>query len=268
MLTPLDTFEKRIDSYSDKITQILRRNNLDYEDFKNHLLTAVRDSNYLLSADQDSFLGAIFSSASIGLYANPKYNLCYFRVVRNKDGKKLVKLEIGYQGWLEIILRNKDITNVRSEVWREDDEFEYHLGLKPDLIHTPSPNKSAPQGVYAIADFTNDTHKFTVVNKNQIEDIKKIALSRDPYGIWHQEELDPFKWMWRKTAIKQLAKELPKQGGSGAAIELDNLTETGGYVVVDRTGKPIIVDNKGFERKQKQKAKSTHVNELTKTLFS
>lgn len=78
-------------------------------------------------------------------------------------------------------------------------------------------------GAYAIAILPDGKRLCKVMSKSDIEKIKVMSKgAKSEYSPWNATASDPEKWMWKKTAVKQLAKLLPKTEELNQAIALDN----------------------------------------------
>ena len=65
-----------------------------------------------------------------------------------------------------------------------------------------------------------------------------ISAKADPENtLWGDYDKDPEGWLWKKTAIKQMAKLLPKSKSLSQALALDSLSEIGtGSVYLTKGG--------------------------------
>lgn len=247
-----------------------------YDEFINYCCSALITKQSLLSCNPESVLGAFLHCAGMGLLPNTPFNHItikpYFR--NEKDDKsgewiriKEARLLMGYQGWVEIILRNTNVINLDTQLVHKSDIFKEIRGLMPNIDHIPDPERQDTTRIaaYAVAWFKDAAvPTFTVVYKEEIDQIKKISKQADPDTyIWDHEEKDPFGWMWKKTAIKQLAKLLPKSKFLDQTINLDNLVNIGvGSVYLTTGGELKFIDSqkaKINEKKSRRKEKSQKV---------
>lgn len=89
----------------------------------------------------------------------------------------------------------------------ENDFFEYELGFEPKLTHIPA-KLGTPRGemigAYAVAEHGSHGRFLEVMNRDEIDHIKKASVS-GASGPWANHYTE----MARKTAVKRLFKQLP-----------------------------------------------------------
>lgn len=148
-----------------------------------------------------SFFAALLECARLGLVPGDTYHLLPF-------GRDVVGV-VDYQGEIELMYRAGVVTAIVCEVVYADDRFSYRPGdERPD--HRPdwfATSRGEMLGVYAYARLKGGgTSAVVVLGKNDIEQIKAVSKtarrSDSPWQQWPDR-------MWRKTAIKQLAKLVP-----------------------------------------------------------
>jgi recombination protein RecT len=173
------------------------------------VLTAIRVNPKLGECTQASFLGCILSCAMLGLEPNTPLGLAYLIPRKNnKNGGKLeCSLQIGYQGMLQ--LGNNAGVSVFAYAVREGDEFSYQLGMKPDILHTPSgaaDRETKPiTHAYAVSILPDDRRSFTVLTLAQIAARRARSGAADE-GPW----VTDFEAMCLKTAVRAHFKWMPK----------------------------------------------------------
>lgn len=136
---------------------------------------------------------------------------------------KVAQFQLGYQGYITLFYR-AGVQSIRSEIVREEDEFNYENGKvyhKIDLFK-PIAKRGKAIGCYVIAKVNGEE----IVSAMNGEDImahgKKFSKSFDSdYSPWNEKN-DPELWMWKKTVVKQIAKLLPKNETINKAIAMDN----------------------------------------------
>lgn len=221
----------------------------------------------LLECDQNSLIGTILAIASLKLY--PDFGQAFIkpRRILSKDKKGfesfkwITQLEIGYLGWLEILYRQHSILSVKPGIFYANEPFEEIQGSQTMIKHIPlRPNERGERsGAYAVAHLAGAPYpEVTVVHKEELDKIKQMSLQYSPgYSLWENEDRDPFGWMWKKTAIKQLAKSLPKTDYLISAMEYDNLQESGSIITLDKN-KNIKLSETELSLLAKKKAMSRH----------
>ncbi len=277
-LTPVKVFEGQLSGYRGHMKALLSAHGISEDEFMITALNAIKKVPKLLNADRASLFGAILTSAELGLPPNTPMQLSYIipysRKVKGQGGWENVleaQFQIGYMGWLEIMQRNPKVKSINSGVVYDKEEWHYNPGLREPFSHKPlSPsNRGVAIGAYAIAWITgSDVPKVTFLYKEEIEMFKKISQgAASDYSPWNDVDKDPMKWMWRKTAIKQLAKELPKTRELAKAYVQDTAVELGGSQRVLDDGKTVEVVEDEFHKEEERKNTAKGKNEaITKDL--
>lgn len=177
----------------------------------------VRDSNALQKCAPNSLKNAIMNIALTGASLNPTLQQAY---LIPRAGKCC--LDFSYRGLCKIATDSGGVYDIDATVVHEKDVFDYEMGLEPYLKHKPSldPDPGAPIYVYAVAILPpGNIKKFIVLNKKEIEKVKKTSQAKSgPWVDWEEE-------MWRKTAVKKLYKLLPQTERMSTAVAVLNAHE-------------------------------------------
>jgi recombination protein RecT len=146
-----------------------------------------------------------------GAWAVPYWN--------SKIGKMELQYIPDYRGLVNAAKRADCIKDAYAEVVRENDEFDYSLGLDPTLTHRPARGERGElECAYCVMVFPDDTKRFVVMDAGEINGIRSRSKARDG-GPWVTDEAE----MWKKTVVRRAMK--PFAGASpelDAAIEYDN----------------------------------------------
>lgn len=205
-------------------------------------LTTLRLNPKLTECTPESFLGALFQSAQLGLEPNVEgqaYILPYLnsKKIIDENGKaKWIKVleaqfQIGYKGYIELFYRHNAADYIDMHTVYENDVFEYSYGTEPYLKHCPTlKNRGEVIAYYAVAKIKNGGSVFKVMGKDEcIEHGKthskcfdKETQSFDKNSPWYK---DP-NAMCKKTVLIQLAKLLPKSIELQKALAMDNTTKS------------------------------------------
>lgn len=172
----------------------------------------------LSGCTRDSLFDAFMCCAEFELYPSKVSGEAYILPYKGK-----AQFQLGYQGIITILYR-AGIKKISSEVVYKNDVFEYETGLEPKLIHKPQifGDRGEAIGVYAVAVLPSGEKQFKVLSKEDVMKFKEFSKSKDStFSPWNAKN-DPELSMWKKTAIKQLTKFLPKNEDIFKAIELDN----------------------------------------------
>ena len=191
------------------------------------VMTECRKTPALLNCNPESFYGAVLQCAQLGLEPGSALGHCYLLPFGNgkaKDGRPNCQLIIGYRGMIDLARRSGQIVSINAYCVHEADEFEYELGLHPDIHHRPSPlAESGPVTyVYAVAVLKGGGVQFEVMSRAEIEAVRAQSKAGKS-GPWvtHWEE------MARKTVIRKLFKYLPVSIEAVRAVEVDEKSDRG-----------------------------------------
>lgn len=278
--SPADVFRGNLQRYENDLKALLQIHGVTPEKFITSTMTAVKKEPRLLECDQRTLFAAILVSAELGLSPNTHSGLSFILPYRRKykdGGKEKYVLEaqfqLGYQGCIDIALRNPKIEAIESGVIHQNEEWYFDKGKRDPFSLKPLPpsERGEPVASFAIAWLRDSARpKVVVLYKEEIAQIAKLSkAANSEYSPWNKDGSDPFRWMWRKTAIKQLWKELPKTSEMEKAQHIENVAETGGNIHLNDEGKPEIIDTTYLEDLSKQErleSKAASVAEGVKNL--
>lgn len=212
--TTLDLVSGR--SLDVQLHNALEGTGLTVDRFKRVVLTSMRQNPKLQACSQASFLGAMMTSAQLGLEPNTPMGLAYLIPYKTE-----CTFILGYKGLVELARRSGRISQVMAHAVYEGDEFVFQLGLKPDIHHIPSgEDREDPKRlthVYAYARFTDGSDPvFVVLTKKKIETFRKRSMAGNG-GPWATD----YEAMAMKTAVRRLATWLPLSPQMAGAIHAD-----------------------------------------------
>lgn len=182
-------------------------------------LTACRLNPKLGECNFTSLAGSLMTAAQLGLEPNTPLGHCYLIPRRNgKTGLQEVTFQLGYQGMIELSQRSGRIQNLYAAPVYSHDEFDYWLGLEPNVIHRPANgNRGALVAVYAVAKYKDGGSNFEVLTIDEIESYRRRSLSANN-GPWNSD----YVAMALKTAVRRLFKWLPKSTELAIAVTADD----------------------------------------------
>lgn len=232
--------------------------------FMSAVMNAVRANPKLLECNKESLMGAFMEAASLDLYPSNYAGDCW--IIPYHDYKKnetFAQFQIGYKG-LKTLAYRSGVPRVWFDIVCEKDGYQERRGTNPFIEHNVpmKGERGNPYRAYACADLGGGHVIFESMSKEEIMQIKALSQgAKSKYSPWNSDQ-DPMFWMWKKTAFKQLAKSLPTSAQMTRAINLDNISERGGYIDAEGSlvevpfGDPDASINEGNDRKQKLRAKT------------
>lgn len=224
-LSPIDAFRVSLAKEHEKaINNFFRGDKEKVMKFMSSVVYSLKKTPKLIDADKGSLITAFMTCAEYELYPSSVSGEAYVLPYENRSkGTVEAQFQLGYQGVITLLYR-AGLQSIHADIVYENDEFDYQSGLNPTLIHRPKvfEDRGKPIGVYAVATLPSGERAFKVLSKADVFKFKEFSKSKDSkYSPWNPEN-DPELSMWRKTAIKQLAKFLPKNSTIYEAFEKDN----------------------------------------------
>lgn len=188
------------------------------EKFVRTLQTAVSTMPNLVNADRQSLFASAMKAAQDGLL--PDGREAAIVTYRSKGGGYTATYMPMVGGILKKVRNSGELSSITSQVVYEKDFFEFfidedgeHVTHRPEMFK----ERGAPIGVYALAKMKDGSVYIEVISVDEVNKVK--ASSRGTNGPWS----GPFEHeMWRKTAIKRLAKRLPMSSDLDFTMNTDN----------------------------------------------
>ena len=190
----------------------------DHTRFYNLVLSAVKKKPGLLECfstpqGEVTVLLSAMEAASIGLEPDTPMQEAWLLPQRNK-GVMECRLSIGYQGLVKLARRSGEIKSLRADVVKEGDVFAYSFGLEADVMrHEPAPSDKRGELLYAYAvvRYMNGGYDFVVLDKGEIHERRSRSDSwKSETGRKYSPWVTSTAAMWKKTAVRDLAKLMPK----------------------------------------------------------
>lgn len=193
------------------------------EKFVRIALTSFQKTPGLLECSEVSILGSLMESAQMGLEPDGVHAALV-------PYKKTCKLMPMYQGLVHLAWNSGLIKKIKAEVVREKDDFAIDLSADDEITrhlpHWPTGEAGDLVAVYAIATMTNGGKPTVVMDRDQVIAIRdKSASTSSRDSPWNDKQAEPA--MWKKTALRQLCKLLPKSPELRRALMLEDQAEAG-----------------------------------------
>ena len=195
-------------------------------------LTCIRQNPVLSKCTPESFLGALFTAAQIGIepIAGRAYLLPFNNNRLKLDGTwhsvKEAQFVMGYKGLAELFYRHEKAVQLDWGVVHAGDEFDYSYGTSAFLKHKPAmKGRGEPIAYYVMATLKSGGKPFMVMSSEEC-----MAHGRDHSKTYDQKTgqfNDKSPWatdpesMSKKTVLIQLAKLLPLSVELQRAIQAD-----------------------------------------------
>ncbi|QNA93229.1 MULTISPECIES: recombinase RecT [unclassified Microbacterium] len=185
--------------------------------FVRAVLSEIGKSPDLMQADPKTLLGGVMLAAQLRLEIGS--GLGEFYLTPRKDrGRQICLPIIGYQGLIKLALRSEFVMNVQSFLVRQGDQFSYGANAERGMFYDWVPQdfeETRPWiGVVATARMTSGGTTWVYLTRTQVMDRRPSYWNSTPWKTNEDE-------MVKKTAVRALAKYLPKSTDLGHALEAD-----------------------------------------------
>ena len=195
------------------------------ERFTRIVLSAISVNPKLGQCTPASFLGAMMTSAQLGLEVNTPLGQAYVLPYSNK-GTLEAQFQIGYKGLIDLAYRSGEVEVIQSHVVYENDEFVCSYGLNPELTHKPAfADRGEPIKVYAVFKTKSGGYGFEVMS---MDDVRRHAAK---YSKSYNNSFSPWKTnfeeMAKKTVLKRVLKYAPLKSDFIRAASQDETIKTG-----------------------------------------
>jgi recombination protein RecT len=177
------------------------------ERFTRIVLSAISVNPKLGNCTPASFLGAMMTSAQLGLEVNTPLGQAYVLPYNNR-GVLEAQFQLGYKGLIDLAYRSGEVEVIQAHVVHENDHFECEYGLEPKLTHRPADHdRGEPVKVYAMFRTKSGGFGFEVMS---IDDVRKHATKYSKaYGSGFSPWNTNFEEMAKKTVLKRVLKYAP-----------------------------------------------------------
>ena len=195
-------------------------------------LTCVRQNPELGRCTPESFLGALFTAAQLGIEpVGGRAYLLPFRNSRKKpDGSWHSVLEaqfvLGYKGLAEMFYRHDKSVQLEWGIVHQNDEFDFEKGTSSYLKHKPIlTNRGEPIAYYVVASLNNGGKVFEIMSREDClahgrKHSKTIDKKTGEFYAASPWSTSPDS-MCLKTVLVQLCKVLPLSVELQKAIQVD-----------------------------------------------
>ena len=179
------------------------------ERFTRIVLSAISVNPKLGTCTPQSFLGAMMTSAQLGLEVNTPLGQAYVLPYMNrKKGVMEAQFQLGYKGLIDLAYRSGEVEVIQAHVVHENDVFECEYGLDPKLTHRPADHdRGEPIKVYAVFKTKSGGFGFEVMSMDDVR--KHAAKYSQAYGSSSSPWKTNFEEMAKKTVLKRVLKYAP-----------------------------------------------------------
>ena len=185
--------------------------------FVRAVLSEIGKQPKLMSATPETVLGGVMLAAQLRLEIGAGLGE-FWLTPRTVKGKDICLPIIGFQGFVKLALRSEFVTNIQAFIVRDGDQFSYGANAERGMFYEWAPDDFEDSreavGVVATAGMRAGGQTWVYLTRAQVEKRRPAYWDATPWKS-HTDE------MWKKTAVRALAKYLPKSTDLGRAIEAD-----------------------------------------------
>lgn len=222
------SFASLMDRFKDSIISKIPRH-ANAERLFNVARASVLSNGKLLECDPTGVLLGIGQIVQMGLEPNGPTGQAYLLPRWNSKARRYeAQVIISYKGFIDLALRSETCVDIEAQVVYEKDEFSFVRTSKgPQLRHVPflDEDPGAMKLAYAVAWRERGRDQifphFEIIPARDIRSLKDRFMPTDrngkPVGPWVTDEAE----MWRKTAVRRLAKYLQLSPDMSYAAALD-----------------------------------------------
>lgn len=192
-----------------KVSQAMP-NRAEIDRFMRCLFTQVQRTPKLMQCTRDSMFSCIIQCAQLGIQPDGRRA----HLIPYKETATLI---IDYKGLVELVLGSGKVTYVHADIVCAEDDFQTDIGRVQKHVINWKGDRGEPFAAYAIAKLTSGDYLCEVMQRAEIEKIKKSSKSAGS-GPWVDFPME----MWKKTVFRRLCKWLPLTPEIKRAIDLDD----------------------------------------------
>lgn len=228
--SPREAVQKMLDTMKPEIEKALPKH-IDSERMVRIAMSVVSSNPEIMNVitgsqgGKMSFLGAVMSSAQLGLEPNTAMGEAYIIPYKTKNGP-MVQMQVSYKGILTLATRSGQYKAIYAHEVYEEDEFNFRYGLHKDLVHIPSEDASGePIGYYACYHLINGGYDFVYWTRDKVDAHAKRFSKAHAKG-WSSPWKSDFDAMAKKTVLKDLLKYAPKSIEVNKMLSSDETIKT------------------------------------------
>lgn len=215
IVKPRDGIYELCNARKEKLLPFLNNNNMHFEKLARSFAWEINTNDKLKSCNQISMMQAFYKCCEYGL--DPAASLGQVWLIPY-SGK--LELQIGYRGWLKLLFNNPMVSNVYSYNVYENDEFDYELGMNPNVKHVPAKYKQTREqliAAYGIVKFNNGESQIRVCFRDEIDESMAASKgSHRPDSPWKNH----FEAMSLVVPIRKMGNNL------GLPLKIEDFDDT------------------------------------------
>lgn len=212
----------------------------DPERFARIALTALTSNKKLRACSKSSFMGALLTSAQLGLEPNTPLGQAYLIPYYNNEANAFeCQFQIGYKGLLTLAYRAGTVRNVQARSVYEKDFFDFSFGSDQFLRHRPATGDRGKPAYYW-ASYNTPDGVFTFEVMSHYEVMQHANAFSKSFSKGDSPWRKNFDEMAKKTVLKRLLKLAPLSAEAALAVATD--TTVRNLVMPENRGEAPVID--------------------------
>lgn len=197
-------------------------------------LLAAKRKPALLSCSRESLRGCLLVAAHLRLIPDSRIGLLHWGVESAGELQREAILVPGYAGFLEILLREANVTRVDARAVYQRDVFRVEFGCEPSITHEPEfRDEPGPMiCVYCVGFMDGGEQKFEILRRREIDGVQDPRAEKGSARDWTSRDGVEIA---KTLVIKRLCKTLGRSDDMRLLIHLERAAELG-------EARPSIVD--------------------------
>lgn len=200
ILPEKEPFFGLINQRQEKILPLLGNDNKMYEKLLRSYVFELYAKEEFKNCNQKSIVDGFIKCCELKL--DPSVALGKIYMI-NHGGT--LNLQVGYQGWLELLWRSPLVTNVYANQVYEGDDFEVRYGVDTEYYHVPKFMSEELRFTYAVVKFKSGDIQLQIAKKKEIMESKAASKgSQSVHSPWNKY----FDSMAKIVPMRKIAKNL------------------------------------------------------------
>ena len=164
----------------------------------------------------------MMTAAQLGVEPNTALGQAYL-IPYNNHGNMEAQFQLGYKGLIDLAYRSGEVSIIQAHAVYANDEFEYELGMDPQLKHVPAKeNRGEPIAYYAMFKTKDGGYGFEVMSVADVERHARKFSKSFGNGPWKTN----FDEMAKKTVLKKVLKYAPLKSDFVRGVAQDETIKT------------------------------------------